>query len=176
MKKAFLLFTILLAVALSLPAQTPAPATHFVLSGSATGFAGPGGTYAAVIAGAAIQITDHISAGYNQLTVPTLGMRWELGVVNYTRPLTDILPQSFLAKLKFDPSNIYLTGQAGIGKLLEPSANHIAETLGLFVSYPLSNNVSLQLVGLSGYNGGVQRGIVTTNQQIGVSTGINFSF
>lgn len=174
------MITLFAALFLAIPAishaqSAPAP-THFVISGSATGFTGANGTSAASIAGAAIQLTPHISAGYLQVTVPAISARFQMGVVNYTKPLNEWLGTTISNKLVFNISNINLTVQAGGGKLLQPIVNRIAETAGVYVSYPVSNNVSLQLVGVSVLHGGAQTGFVTTNTTTALSTGINFSF
>lgn len=160
-------------------AQTTAPATpptaHFVITGNAAGFNNGSTMTPAVIGTAAMQLTSRISCGYEHIAISSNHSRWELGVVAYTVPLSSLLGR-FAKSLTFDASNIGVTFSVGGGKLLQPTANRVAETAGIHLSYPLSDHVSLQLVGVDVLHGGVQTGTVTTSTTQAVSTGLNFYF
>lgn len=153
----------------------PSPAI-FTFSGNIAGFNGPSATNGAVIGTAALQVTNTLSAGYEHISVSSLASRWELGVLAYTRPLNQLLGTTLSNKINFDTGAIAVTFSAGAGKLLQPTVNRIAETVGVHISYPIGNNMSVQIIGVDFLHGGVQSGTVTVNMTEAVSTGINFSF
>jgi hypothetical protein len=170
----------ILAMLFSCPAQAQTnvvpPPVHFTLSGSASSFSGTNGTSAASLAGAGINVTPHFSAGYLQVNIPAISGRFEMGVVNYTRTLHDIIGNTLASKIQFDTTGINVTFQGGGGKLLQPIVNRIAETAGVYFTYPVTNNMSLQLLGISVFHGGTQTGFVTVNTTTAVSTGLQFNF
>jgi hypothetical protein len=176
LKLAIALFLSLFAVGLH--AQTPAvpPTQLFTISGNIAGFSGASATNGAVIATAAIQILPSVSAGYEHIAISSLNSRFELGVVAYTRPLSSLLGSILTSKLLFDATQIGVTFSAGAGKVLEPTANRIAETVGVHFSYPLTNNMSVQIIGIDVLHGAGKTGFVTTNYAQAVSTGINIHF
>jgi hypothetical protein len=161
-------------------AQTVAPAPpapdYFTITGNYAAFAKGSTTTPAVIATAALNVTQRISVGYEHISVSAANARWELGAVAYTLPLNALLGKTISAKLMFDPTNIYVTFSAGAGKVLQPQVNRIAETAGFHLSYPLMDHVSVQLVGVDFLHGGVQSGFITTNTSEAISTGLNISF
>jgi len=158
-------------------APVPAP-TLFTLSGNYAAFSGTKTTNAAVIATAAIQILPNVSVGYEhiQVTSGITNARWELGVVAYTRQLSSLLGSKIADKLLVDTSQIGVTFTAGAGKLLQPTVNRIAETVGVHFSYPLADHISLQIIGVDLLHGGVQTGLLTTNTSENISSGINIFF
>lgn len=178
--KLSILFLMLLA-GTSLHAQTatPVPApTLFTMSGNYAAFTGTKVSTPAVIASAAIQLLPNISVGYEhiQVTSSAFTARWELGVAAYTQQLNSLLGSTISNKLLIDTSQIGVTFSAGAGKLLQPTANRITETVGVHFSYPLMDHISLQVLGVDLLHGGVVTGILTTNTTANISTGINIYF
>ena len=159
------------------PATIPAP-TMFTMSGNYANFSGNKTSTPAVIATAAIQLLPDVSVGYEhiQLTGASVSARWELGVVAYTRQLSSLLGSKITSKLLVDTSQIGVTFSAGAGKLLQPTVNRIAETVGVHFSYPLADHVSLQVIGVDVLHGGVTSGLLTTNTTENISTGLNIYF
>ena len=179
MKLILALLAVLLLAPIGLRAQTPAPAQspdYFTLTGNFSSFSNQSSTTPAVIATAALNLTTRVSVGYEHIQVSSVSARWELGVASYTLPLNSLLGKKISSKLVFDPSNINVTFSAGAGKLLQPTANRIAETAGFHISYPLMDHVSVKLVGVDFLHVGVQSGFLTTNVTEAVSTGLNISF
>jgi hypothetical protein len=177
MKK--LLFALAISLlAVSVHAQTPAapPTQLFVLSGNIAGFSGASATNGAVIATAAMQILPTVSVGYEHIGISSINSRFELGVVAYTRPLSALLGSTLTKRLLFNATDIGVTFSAGAGKVLEPTANRIAETVGVHFSYPLTNNMSVQIIGIDVLHGAGRTGFITTNYAQAVSTGINIHF
>jgi hypothetical protein len=173
------LFVLGLAGALPAGAQTAAPVpapTMFTMSGNYAAFTGAKTTTSAVIASAAIRILPEVSVGYEHNQVNAVNARWELGVVAYTRQLNSLLGSTISSKLLVDTSQIGVTFSAGAGKLLQPTANRIAETVGVHVSYPLADHISLQILGVDYLHGGVQNGLLTVNSTANISTGVNIYF
>jgi hypothetical protein len=177
------LSALVLALVLSFSAHaqstTPpaAPPTQiFTFSGNLSGFSGATATNGAVIATAAIQVTNQVSAGYEHIAISGINSRFELGVIGYTRTLNALLGPTLSNKLLFDPSQIGVTFTAGAGKVLEPTANRIAETVGVHISYPLTNNMSVQVIGVDFLHGGGNTGFITSNFAQAVSTGLNIHF
>jgi hypothetical protein len=174
----FALFLVLLVLALPglALAQAPSssPADHIFVSGGVLAFNGPNGMTASSNLGAALQLTKGLSAGYNQVTIPSLNRTYRLGVLNYTRPLSSYLGKKLSSKFVFDVSQINVTLQAGGGKVAQvlphPVFDVIAESAGAFISYPLANHVSAQVVGVQWLHGGKNPSHVV------MSTGLNFHF
>lgn len=99
-----------------------------------------------------------------------------MGVIAYTRTLNTLLGTKLSDKLLFDASQIGVTFSAGAGKVLEPTANRIAETIGVHISYPLSDHLSLQVIGVDLLHGGGHTAYITANTTQAVSTGLNIHF
>ncbi len=171
-----LLFSCVLSFAQTAPAPAPA-VQHFVISVSASGYNGQSGAAPLSIAGTGIQLTQNLSVAYNLISNPsdTTAPKYNLGVINYSRGLNSILGKSLSSKLSFDSSNFVVTFQGGAGKVSMPSVHHVAETGGIYLSRPLADHVSLQVVGYQ-----VLRGqgttILTHNVTQQISTGLNFTF
>ncbi len=180
MKRITLILAILFMAA-GLRAQTAAtpaipPVQLFTLSANVAGFNSPSATNGAMIATAAIQILPSVSVGYEHIGITSINSRYELGVIAYTRTLNTLLGKTISDKLLFDASQIGITFSAGAGKLLQPTANRIAETAGVHISYPLSDHISYQIVGIDVLHGGVQTGFLTSSTTEALSTGINLHF
>lgn len=155
---------------------------HFVVSVNAAGYGTDKGMVPVTILGTAIQLTTNLSVGYNQIFDPSTAANpnYHLGVVNYTRELGDICPfckDHFV----FDTTSILTTFQGGAGKVVytlpgaSSSSGHIAATVGAFVSIPLSDHMSFQLIGVQGlFGAGNTRLTRNVTQQI--SSGIYFTF
>jgi len=152
------------------------PTQLFTFSGNISGFSTGSSTSGAVVATAALQLTNQFSAGYEHIQISSINSRYELGVVAYTRTLDTLLGTSLSSKLLFDPSQIGVTFSGGLGKVLEPTANRIAETLGVHISYPLTTNMSIQVIGIDFLHGGGHTGFITSSYSEAVSTGINIHF
>jgi hypothetical protein len=176
LKLAIALFLSLFAVGLH--AQTPAvpPTQLFTITGNIAGFSGASATNGAVMASAAMQILPTVSVGYEHVGISSINSRFELGVIAYTRPLSSLLGSTLTNKLLFDATQIGVTFTGGAGKVLEPTANRIAETVGVHFSYPLSGNMSVQVIGIDILHGGGHTGFITTNYAQAVSTGLNIHF
>jgi hypothetical protein len=162
-------------------APPPSP-QYFVISVSAAGYNGQKGAQPLTIVGAALQVTKNLSVGYNQYFNPadTTQPYFRMGVANYTRELAEICSYC-KTHFVFDTTNILVTGQVGFGRVTYtlPSAtsptSHIAETVGAFVSIPMSSHISFQLVGWQILHGaGTTTLTRNTTQQI--SAGPYFTF
>jgi hypothetical protein len=71
-----------------------------------------------------------------------------MGVVGFTKPLSSLLGKTITSKLLFDATSLNVTFQGGGGKLLTPTANHIAETFGASLSYPIpGTSAAIQVLG-----------------------------
>jgi hypothetical protein len=138
MKQAFAVLAVLL-FAVALHAQAPAvpPVTHFIVSGNAVGFNGAGGTSAASLDTAGIQVTANFSAGYEYLGIPAAGEHWEMGAVNYTRTASALLGQRITDAVFFNLKNINVSFVGRLGKLFQPkpTGNQFAEGAGVHISY-----------------------------------------
>lgn len=158
-------------------APAPAPVQHFVISASAAGYNGQSGATALSIAGTGIQLTTNVSVAYNLISNPSdnTAPKYNLGVINYSRGLDAILGKTLSSKLTFDTSNFVVTFQAGAGKVSMPSAHHIAETGGIYLSRPLADHVSLQIVGYQVLHGQGTT-VLTHNVTQQISSGLNFTF
>lgn len=159
--------------------QSSAPSTvaHFTLSGSAVAFKGTSSTLAASIGQASFQMTKRLAIGYEQVTVPTLAS-FDLGVVSYTLPLNALAGKKLSSHFTFDPTQIGVTFQGGIGKVLQADqgVSRIAETVGVYISYPLANHLSLNIIGGQWLHGGVQNGFIVTPSTAAISSGLSISF
>jgi hypothetical protein len=183
-KKLAIAFVLFLGLAVASLAQTVAPAPapepvvqHFVISVSASGYGGQKGTQAESIAGTALQLTPHVSVGYNQIFNPSDSTqpKYRLGVVNYTRELHDLLGAKLSSKFVFDTTRLIVTFQGGAGKVSYEGVNRIAETGGAFLSFPLADHVSFQLVGYQVLHG--QGTSTLTRSTTGqMSSGLYFTF
>ena len=141
---------------------------HLTLSASATGFMGGSGSQPATIAAIGFNVTPHFSVAYSQLLVPSTSTQAAV-----TASLGVVIGNTLSSKLSFDPTQINVTFQGGGGKSNQSGTSRIAETAGAYISYPLAQNVSFQLFGISLIRSGNVTGVLTTKQ---ISTGLNFSF
>jgi hypothetical protein len=161
------------------PAPAPLPATppvnHFVITANVAGFMGvKGSPGTASILTAAMQIMPSLSAGYEHIGIGNT--RWELGVVAYTKPLSSLLGSKLSSKLLFDASQVNFTFSGGGGKLLQPTVNTVAETAGFHISYPITDHLALQIVGVDFLHSTHTSGFLTTNTTQTISSGINVYF
>lgn len=180
MKMILIGMVMVIAMAINVQAQTTppvvtAPTQMFVFSGNIAGFNGASGTNGAVIATAALQLTPAISTGYEHLAISALNVRGEMGVIAYTKPLSSFFGSKVASKLLVDTSAIGLTISGGAGKILQPTANRVGETLGVHLSYPLSANMSWQ-VGIDVLHGAGRTTIITSNYNDVASTGLVVHF
>ena len=160
--------------------QTPAPepvVQHFVISVSAANYNGQGGSQAESIAGTAVQLTKNLSVGYNQIFNPadSTQPKYKLGVANYTRELHDLLGAKLSSKFIFDTTRLLVTFQAGAGKVNYEGVNRIAETGGAFLSVPLADHVSFQVLGYQVLHG-QGTSALTRNVTGQLSSGLYFTF
>lgn len=172
---AFVAKVLLLVLLLGSPlmAQTNvAQPFHFVAGGSAINFSANGSNVGSV-AYTGLQLTAGVAATYEHITVPSLSSRYEIGVISYTTGLNRLLGASLSSKLLFDASNINITFQAGGGKLLTPTANHIAETFGASLSYPIpGTSMAIQVLGYQVVHSPNLWGSVQKNYSQQVQTGV----
>jgi hypothetical protein len=171
---------LILLIAVNVHAQAPLPVTPpvqtFVITGNIAGFNGASATSGAVIASAGMQVTNAISASYVHVGISAINSRYELGVIGYSRTLNSLLGKKISDKLLFDASQIGVTFTGGVGKVLQPKVNGFAETVGIHISHPLTNNMSVQIIGIDFLHGGGHTGFLTRNVTEAVSTGINIHF
>jgi hypothetical protein len=173
----FILLPVLLTLAaISAAAQAVPSPNLFSVSGNLANFTQGSPSVPAMIASAALQVTNRVSAGYEHIAVPATNARWELGVAAYTVQASDLIGSKLSSKLKFDISQVGVTFSAGAGKVLLPTANRIAETAGVHLSYPLMDGISLQLIGVDVLHGAGHTAFLTTNTTTAISTGINIYF
>lgn len=179
---------VLLALILCSPgsAQTNAvpPPTHFSLSGSIVSYMGPGGAAPASIADGYFNLTQRLSLGYMQLTIPTVATA-KFGMIKYDCPLSACLGKKLTAKFVFDTSKITLSFLGGAGKLNQSALNvdRVAETAGACISYPVGGGVSLQLACGLWVHGGIVNGLLSTgvpgqpnSSTAAVASGVKVSF
>ena len=142
-------------------AVAPAPTQHFSLSGSVVSFMGPGGAAPASIADGYFNLTQNFSVGYQQITVPSIASA-RLGMGAYSRPLSSWAGKKLTKKFVFDATKINVTLLVGVGKLTQSidNVNHIAETAGVCVDYPVGGNVSIKLVCGQWLHGGMVNGLI----------------
>jgi len=162
-------------------AQAPTP-QYFVISVSAAGYGGQKSVQPVTIAGTAVQLTSNLSVGYNQIFNPndSTAPKYNLGVANYTRQLAEVC--SYCKNhFVFDTTQVLLTGQFGAGKVsMTPtgsnvSTSHIAEIVGGFISLPMANHVSMQVLGVQ-YIHGTGTTTLTRNNTYQISAGPYFTF
>lgn len=150
------------------------PTDHIFVTGSALAFNGPNGMTASSQFGAALQLTHRVSVGYEQVTIPGLNRAYRFGVANYTVGLNSLLGKSLSSRFVFDTSIINVTFQAGGGKVDQtaprPVFSNVAETGGIFVSYPLASHVDYQVIGAQWLHGG------SSPSNVALSTGLTFHF
>lgn len=161
-----------------------APVQHFSLSGSVIGYLGPGGSTPSSIADGYFNLTQRVAIGYQQITIPTVATV-KLGCATYSLPLNVLAGKKLSAKFVFDASKIGVTFIAGAGKLNQSVLNvdRVAETGGIYISYPLGSNVSLKLIGAQWLHGGIVNGVLATglpsspnSSSAAISTGISVHF
>ena len=142
-------------------AVAPAPTQHFSLSGSVVSFMGPGGAAPASIADGYFNLTPNFSVGYQQITVPSIASA-RLGMGAYSKPLSSWAGKRLTKKFVFDATKINVTLLVGVGKLTQSidNVNHIAETAGVCVDYPVGGNVSIKLVCGQWLHGGMVNGLI----------------
>jgi len=135
---------------------------------------GPGGSSPASIADGYFNITNRLSVGYQQITIPSLATA-RLGIVAYSTPLSSLAGKKLTAKFVFDASKITLTFLGGVGKLNQDnlSVSHIAETAGVCVNYPVGANVSIKLVCGQWLHGGIVNGLISNTSIPGVTSPSN---
>lgn len=182
MKRAFLLLlAVLLAPAVF--AQTPVTAdnfTHFSLTGSATGFLGAsGGNQPANIAGGWFNITQRVSIGAEMITIPTVAT-FKFGMVQYQLPLANLVGKKLTGHFLFDASKVAVGFQGGVGNLVQSNQNvsKIAGTVGVTLSYPLSDHLSMQIISAQYVRGGVAgtSGLVSSPSAAAISSGLGINF
>lgn len=170
-----LLITVALLLTLTASASAQDTTQHFVINVNATGYNGKG-TQAVMLAGAAFQVTNNISAGYFQISNPTDSTqpKYHMGVLNYTRELNALLPNKLTSKLAFDTTNWLVTFQAGAGKVNYANVNRIAEVVGIFVARPVADHLQLTC----GYQllHGQGTSILTRNVTNAPTIGLTFTF
>lgn len=123
--------------------QPPAdvPISHVLITGQATGFNGPKGAQAATLEAFGLQVTEYVSVAYEHVQVPAANVRYEFGLVNFSKTLPKF--KSFV----FDTSNIVYTFSAGAGKYFAPNGtNHVAETAAASITYPLAKHMGWQIL------------------------------
>jgi len=153
----------------------PPPNFTFVSGGSAVGFSGAGtqGSQVGSMAFLGVQLTkDTSSVVYEHITVPSISARYELGVATYTKPASSLLG-SLASKLSINTTNINVTFSAGAGKALFPTGNHIAETVGASLSYPIpGTSAAFQILGYQLVHSPGKFGAVTRDYQQQVQSGL----
>lgn len=162
---------------------TPPPTStsllsHFSISGSALGFMNSTGSQPASIVGVNFQVTNTFLLGYQQIQVSGISTNFDMGIAGYGRPLSSLLGKNLANKLLFDASQVNVEFVGGIGKQLTSApaaASHIAETLGVYLSYPISSNVSFQMIGAQWVHG-ASNGFVTSPSTAALSSGLSINF
>jgi hypothetical protein len=168
-------FVMLALLASIASAQTAPPAdvpiTHVVLSATFTGYDAQGKMQPANIDTFGLAVTKSLTASYEHIAVPSLGQRWEMGLLAYTRTFPKI------KALVFDSSNFTYTFSAGGGKLLSTTdGNRLAFTAGASVTYPIAGHMGWQVISYQYLHasGGIT-GVVNRSYQ-SASTGPLFYF
>jgi hypothetical protein len=166
-KKIASLLFLFLSCALVAQAQTT---QHFVINANAAGY---GGKEAVSIVGTGVQLTKYVSVAYGNISNPTDSTkpRYNIGDLNVTYELGDLLPARAKKALVFDTTNWLVTFQGSAGKVNAPGINRIAEGLGVYVSRPVANNMQLTC----GYRFLHGAGVGTTWVKV-PSVGISFTF
>jgi hypothetical protein len=164
-------------------ASPTAPLQHFTLSGNAVGFLGAAGgaPQSASLAGASFNLTQRFSLGYELITVPSVAS-YNFGTVGYTLPLSSLVGKTINSHFTFDATKVNVEFMGGLGKVSQSALNlsRIAETVGAYISYPLSNNVSIQIIGAQWLHGGITgtSGFVTSTNSstAALSSGLLINF
>lgn len=169
----------LLAIFLALPtfAQTPM-LSHFSLSGSAVGFMGSSGSQPASIVGLNFQLTPSVLIGYQQIQIPGISTNFDLGVVGYGKSLSSLLGKTLSDKMLFDATQVNVEFVGGAGKQIGTAPNassHVAECAGVFLSIPVSSNVSFQMIGAEWLHG-TSNGFITSPSTAAISSGLSINF
>lgn len=177
MKKLFIAF--LLCAAPIFAQSTPQSLNHFSITGSGAGFTGAaGGSQATSIAGASYQFTSSISLGYQNIMVPGV-TSYDFGVFQYAKPLSSLLGKTLSSKTTFDASSVTVSFLGGAGEVMSP-AKHIAETAGVYVSFPMKTSaggVSVgPVLGFQYVHSPSVNGFVTSPSSAAISAGLGISF
>jgi hypothetical protein len=160
------------------PTATSAPLSplqHFTLSGTATGVAGVGGSQGATILEADFSITKNVTFGYQQIIVPSSANSFDLGVIEYTRPLSALLGKKVSSALTFNASGWNTTFFAGAGRIVS-AGTHTAETAGIRLSCPLTTNLTFQMISAQWLHGPQTNGLVTSPSAASISSGLQINF
>lgn len=167
MKKLLAVLFLVLGLSLSASAQTT---QHFVISANAAGY---GGKEAVSIVSTGFQLTKYVSVAYDRISNPTDTQKpiYNVGDLNVSYELGDLLPAKAKKALVFDTTNWIVTFQGSAGKVTAPGVDRIAEGLGVYVSRPVANNVQMTC----GYRFLHGAGVGTTWVKV-PSVGINFTF
>lgn len=183
-KPAAMLLMVLLIPGMLFAQTNAVPVQHFSLSGSVIGYFGPGGSTPSSIADGYFNLTQRVALGYQQITIPTIATV-KLGCATYSLPLNSLAGKKLSTKFVFDSSKIGVTFLAGVGKLNQDTLNvdRIAETAGVYISYPLGSNVDLKLIGAQWLHGGIVNGVLATglpsspnSSSAAISAGIRVHF
>jgi len=152
---------------------------HFTLTGSAAGFLGSAtGSQPTSIVGASFSLTKAVSLGYEQITVPSTAS-YDFGIAEFTKPLSSIVGKSLTSKFTFDATKVEVTFLGGAGKLLQSSQgiSELAETAGAYLSYPVTANMSVQVIGAQWLHSTTQgNGFIVSPSTAAISTGLSINF
>lgn len=174
--KRLLLIIALLTAPVAFAQGTPTSSLqHFTLSGTATGVAGVAGAQGATILEADFSITKDVSFGYQQIIVPSSANSFDLGVVEYTRPLSALLGKKVSSALTFNASGWNATFFGGGGRIVA-SGSHVAETAGIRLSCPLTTNLTFQMISAQWLHGPSTNGLVTSPSVAAISSGLQINF
>jgi hypothetical protein len=157
-------------VSLAQDTQGSVPTQHFIITANAAGY---GGNQAVSIVGAGFQLTKYVSVAYGRISNPmdTQKPIYNIGDLNVTYELGDLLPKKVKSSLVFDTTNWLVTFQGSAGKVSAPGVDRIAEGLGVYLSRPVANNVQMTC----GYRFLHGAGLGTTWVKV-PSVGLNFTF
>src|SRR6266851_3747625 len=124
------------------PAPTEPPVQHFIISANASGY---GGKEAVAMMVTGVKLTEYVSVAYDSISNPTDTTKpiFNLGDLNVTYELGDLLPKKVKSALVFDTSNYLVTFQGSAGKVTAPGINHIAEGLGVYLSRPVADHMQM---------------------------------
>lgn len=177
MKKFILAF--LLCAAPVFAQSTPQALNHFSITGSGAGFTGAaGGSQATSITGISYQFTSHVSFGYQNILVPSVSS-YDFGVFEYATPLSSIIGKKLSSSTTFDASSVTVSFLGGAGEVMSP-AKHIAETAGVYVSFPMkttTGGVSIgPVLGFQYVHSPSVNGFVTSPSSAAISAGLGISF
>ena len=123
------------------PAPPDVPTSHVSITATFTGYDSGGKMVEASIETFGVQFTKNVNVAYEHIGIPTLGQRWELGLVAYSFTLPKV------KSLVFDSSNFVGTVSAGAGKLLSNSdGNRFAYTAAASLTYPIASHMGWQIL------------------------------